>query len=76
MRNPIVFVFEDSLANYYETKNCRFDFMRNGELLSKISIKEFDTTIEDTIINTIVYLDKNGLDIISRNRSVSFKKSR
>lgn len=70
--NPIVFVFEDSLNKYYNAKENRLDFMRKGELLSKISIKEFDTATKDTIINTVVYLDNNGLDIISRNRSVSF----
>jgi hypothetical protein len=74
MSNPIAFVFEDSLNNYYEAKNSRFDFIRNGELLSKISIKEFETASKDTIVNTVVYLDKKGLDIVSRNRSVSFKR--
>lgn len=74
MSNPIVFVFADSLNNYYEAKSGRFDFMRNGNLKSKISIKEFDVSTTDTIVNTVVYLDKKGLDIISRNRSVSFKR--
>ena len=74
MSNPINFVFKDSLNAYYETKYSRFDFMRNGELLSKISIKEFETIDMDTIVNIVVYLDKKGLDIVSRNISVSFRR--
>jgi hypothetical protein len=74
IKNPIEFVFSDSLINYYENKFDRFDFIRENELQSKISIIEFDMATKDTVFNTILYLDKNGLDISSRNRSVSFKK--
>lgn len=74
MSNPIVFVLDDALMNYYEAKSSTFDFIRDGDLQSKILVKEFDVSSKDTIINTVVYLNKNGLDIISRNRSVSFRK--
>jgi len=72
-RNPIDFVFNDSL-DYYKTKSNAFDFMKNGKLHSMVEIIEYANQGKDTIVNTIIYIDKNGVDLIGRNRSVSFRK--
>ena len=72
-KNPINFVFNDSL-DYYKSKSNAFDFMKNGELHSMVEIIEYANQGKDTIVNTIIYIDKNGLDLLGRNRNVSFRK--
>lgn len=72
-KNPIVFSFKDSIS-YYNKGNNIFDFMKNGRLFSKVEIKEYDMKTNDTIANTIIYLDEKGMDLKARNRNVSFNK--
>lgn len=72
-RNPIDFVFNDSL-DYYKTKRNAFDFKKNGELHSMVEIIEYANQGKDTIVHTIIYIDKNGVDLIGHNKSVSFRK--
>ncbi|MEY5001243.1 MAG: hypothetical protein RLZZ211_1279 [Bacteroidota bacterium] len=72
-RNPIDFVFYDSLE-YYKTKSNAFDFMKDGELHSMVELIEYANQGKDTVVNTIIYIDKNGMDLIRRNRSASFRK--
>lgn len=72
-RNPIDFVFNDSLDSY-KTKRNAFDFMKNGELHPMVEIIEYANQGKDTIVHTIIYIDKNGVDLIGRNKSVSFRK--
>lgn len=72
--NPIVFVYGDSLSKYYDAKNNRFNFMSDVNYFSELLIKEFDLIEKDTININVVSVSSIGLDIISRNRSVSFKR--
>lgn len=72
-RNPIDFVFNDSL-DYYKTKRNAFDFKKNGELHPMVEIIEYANQGKDTIVHTIIYIDKNGVDLIGHNKSVSFRK--
>ena len=72
-RNPIDFVFNDSL-DYYKTKRNAFDFKKNGELHPMVEIIEYPNQGKDTIVHTIIYIDKNGVDLIGHNKSVSFRK--
>jgi len=72
--NPIEFLFNDSLI-YYKTKDDAFNFMKNGELHSMVKIIEYTNQRKDTSVNTVIYIDKEGMDLLGRNRSVSFRKS-
>ena len=72
-KNPIQFTFGDSLS-YYKIKNHAFDFFKDGELASQAKITEYNVSEQDTIIHVIVYIDQNGMDIISGNRTGSFNK--
>lgn len=72
-QNSIIFSFKDSLSDY-RIKDNVFDFMRNGRLHSRVEIKEYVYQTKDTVINTIVYIDEKGMDLIARDRSISFNK--
>lgn len=73
--NPIEFLFNDSLI-YYKTKDDAFNFMKNGKLHSMVKIVEYTNQRKDTSVNTVIYIDKEGMDLLGRNRSVSFRKSK
>ena len=72
-KNPFVLSIKDSIS-YYEKEGNVFNFMKDDKLSSKVEIKEFDTLDKDTVVNTVVYLDEKGMDLIARNRSISFSK--
>jgi len=70
----ISFVFRDSLSCYYFPEDKSFDFMKNAELFSKIEILEYNSAVRNEVVNIVVYVDKNGLDLVARKRSVSFNR--
>lgn len=72
-KNPVKMEFSDSLS-YFKSGNSTYNFMKNGSLATKAKIKEYDLMLKDTIIHTIIYIDKQGMDLMSNGRNVSFDK--
>jgi hypothetical protein len=75
-KNPISFKLHDSLFSY-KLKNDAYDFMQDdGNIAPVAQIIEYDLLEQDTLIHTIVYIDKSGMDLMVGIRTYGLEKNK